>query len=139
VTGDFFCNANSLTTLEGGPLEVGRDFRCSYNKITSLKGAPNSVGRYFNCANNQLTSLEGAPPIDDDYIRSNGNPISQESIDRIIALMDHSKIKLEQAVAYFWEIIPDDDKAYLAKHNPDLSPDEIKGYEALARLKKRVL
>jgi hypothetical protein len=53
--------------------------------------------------------------------------------------MDDSKIKLEQAVEYLWETIPDDDKAYLAKHNPDLSPEEIKGYEALARLKKRVI
>ena len=33
VTGNFFCNDNQLTTLEGGPKEVGGDFYCVNNPL----------------------------------------------------------------------------------------------------------
>jgi hypothetical protein len=36
VTGDFDCFDNNLTTLKGGPKEVGGGFFCSYNKLTTL-------------------------------------------------------------------------------------------------------
>ena len=61
VTGDFCCNGNQLTTLEGAPETVGGDFWCQYNKLTTLEGAPQSVSGSFNCSYNQLTTLEGAP------------------------------------------------------------------------------
>ena len=61
VSGDFNCNENKLTSLEGAPKTVGRDFWCTRNKLTSLKGAPESVGGGFFCLTNKLTSLEGAP------------------------------------------------------------------------------
>ncbi len=60
VTGNFFCVNNGLTTLEGGPIEVGGGFKCSENKLTSLEGAPKKV-RYFICEDNQLTTLKGCP------------------------------------------------------------------------------
>ena len=61
VGGDFYCQGNQLTTLEGAPQSVGGDFYYNGNKLTTLEGAPQSVGGNFNCANNQLVSLEGAP------------------------------------------------------------------------------
>ena len=61
VGGDFYCSFNELTTLEGAPKEVGVDFICTLNGLATLKGAPKKVGRYFDCNANQLTTLEGAP------------------------------------------------------------------------------
>ena len=61
VTGNFWCDNNKITSLEGAPQEVGGDFICRINKITSLVGAPRKVGGFFDCAKNELTSLVGAP------------------------------------------------------------------------------
>ncbi len=61
VTGYFNCDDNKLTSLAGGPKEVGKSFWCSYNKLTSLEGAPQKVGGNFACVANKLTSLAGAP------------------------------------------------------------------------------
>ena len=61
VDGDFFCNCNNLTSLEGAPKNVNGDFGCGHNKLTSLEGSPKSVGGSFYCGFNNLTSLTGAP------------------------------------------------------------------------------
>lgn len=61
ITGDFVCNGNELTTLEGAPTSVSGDFKCSNNGLTSLKGAPSIIGQYFECDCNKLTSLEHGP------------------------------------------------------------------------------
>ena len=61
VGGNFWCNNNNLTSLEGAPREVGGNFECSQNKLTSLRGAPREVGGDFMCYKNNLTSLKGAP------------------------------------------------------------------------------
>ena len=61
VSGDFDCDRNQLTSLEGAPQTVNRDFSCYGNQLTSLEGAPQTVNRDFSCYGNQLTSLEGAP------------------------------------------------------------------------------
>jgi hypothetical protein len=61
VTGDFSCSINQLTTLEGAPQTVKKDFYCSYNELTTLEGAPRTVGGIFLCYTNKLTTLEGAP------------------------------------------------------------------------------
>ena len=61
VKGNFYCNGNNLTSLEGSPKEIGGIFDCSFNDLTSLKGAPKKVGGDFDCYDNKLTSLEGAP------------------------------------------------------------------------------
>ena len=64
VSGNFNCQYNRLTSLEGSPRQVGGDFNCSDNDLTSLEGAPEWIKMYgsFNCRYNKLTSLEGAPP-----------------------------------------------------------------------------
>lgn len=61
VAGNFYCDGNKLTSLEGAPKEVAGDFDCSYNKLTSLRGATQKVGGDFDCTYNKLTSLQGAP------------------------------------------------------------------------------
>ena len=61
VSGDFDCDRNYLTSLEGAPQEVGGEFNCSENKLTSLKGAPQKVDGDFGCYENKLTSLAGGP------------------------------------------------------------------------------
>ena len=40
VTGDFSCNDNKLTTLQGGPTEVGGNFSCNAKQLTTLQGGP---------------------------------------------------------------------------------------------------
>ncbi len=59
IGGNFVCNGNLLTSLEGAPVTVGGGFWCAGNRLTSLVGAPGAVGRNFYCYNNQLTSLVG--------------------------------------------------------------------------------
>ena len=63
VSGDFYCDRNQLTTLEGCPKEVGGNFWCYNNNLTSLEGCSSDVivGGYFDCCNNKLTTLEGCP------------------------------------------------------------------------------
>jgi len=61
VGGNFYCNNNKLTSLEGSPKEVGGYFYCGGNKLTSLVDAPRKVGGSFYCFKNKLSSLEGAP------------------------------------------------------------------------------
>jgi hypothetical protein len=60
VRGDFDCDNNNLTTLEGCPKEISGDFNCSRNKITSLEHSPIIVNVNFLCwGNDYITSLEG--------------------------------------------------------------------------------
>ncbi len=61
VEGNFDCENNQLTTLEGAPQKVEGDFSCSNNRLTTLEGAPQEVECDFYCSDNQLTTLEGAP------------------------------------------------------------------------------
>ena len=61
VTGDFYCNGNNLTNLDGCPKEVGGDLSFARNELTNLKGCAKKVGGDFFCSRNKLTSLEGGP------------------------------------------------------------------------------
>ena len=79
VGGDFWCNNNQLTTLEGAPTSVSGSFVCNNNQLTTLEGAPTSVGGSFWCSNNQLTSLEHAPiSVDGNFLCSNNQLTSLE-------------------------------------------------------------
>lgn len=89
INGNFYCYENSLTSLEGSPVEVigfycgdneltslefcpskvSSHFECHGNELTSLVGCPKTIGGYFNCNRNNLTSLEGCP----EYINGNLN------------------------------------------------------------------
>jgi hypothetical protein len=62
VTGNFWCHANKLTTLEGSPTEVGGSFIAWENQFVNLKGAPRRVRQMFSChTNSKLQNLEGGP------------------------------------------------------------------------------
>ena len=62
VYGDFYCNHNFLTSLEGSPKYVKGGFWCGFNRLTTLKGGPKIVDGDFNCEYNlKLVNLEGAP------------------------------------------------------------------------------
>jgi hypothetical protein len=135
----FRCYSNKLTSLEGAPQTVGGDFICHSNKLVSLKGSPQIVTGSFYCSSNQLTSLDGAPPMVSGTFFCSGNVISETAIERVLNRMSRNSIPLEQAVSELWDVIPDEDKPYLAKHNPDLSPDDKREYAALGRHKKRLI
>ena len=139
VGGSFYCDNNNLTSLEGAPRSVGGSFFCSYNSLTSLKGAPQSVGNNFYCSDNSLTSLEGAPLSVGGNFYCPFNTISAETLNGVIVMMSDKKITLEQAVSDLWNQIPEEDRTYLAKHHPDLSPAEKREYAALERMKTRVI
>ena len=144
VDRDFLCNDNSLTSLEGAPQNVNGAFNCSDNQLTSLKGSPQRVDGDFLCHNNQLTSLEGAPQRVGGYLFCYGNPISEPGITNVSRRMSDRNVSLEQAVSDRWKTgkwdeITEEDKPYLAKHNPDLTPEEKREYAALERLKKRII
>ena len=136
---DFHCHDNQLTSLEGAPQKVGGDFDCSHNSITSLEGAPREIGGDFVCNDSQLVSLKGAPQEVDGYFYFSGNPISEDAIMDIIQTMNDRGITLEEAVSECWSDLEDEDKLYLYKHNPDLTEEERREYEALERLKTRVI
>ena len=59
VTGYFIINYNNLTSLEGGPQEVGGNYYCHNNQLKDLISGPQEVGGNYYCHNNQLESLEG--------------------------------------------------------------------------------
>jgi len=89
VCGNFACSYNQLTSLEGAPASVGGGFSCSYNQLTSLEGAPSSVGGSFSCHNNELTSLEGSPASVGGYFVCSKNKLtSLKDIYKILKQMD---------------------------------------------------
>ena len=139
VGGYYYCNNNLLTSLEGAPEVVPRMFVCSHNKLTSLKGCPKKIGSQFLANNNELTSLEGAPQYVEGPFYLGDNPISSRASEGVLRRMIRGKITLAQAVVDYWKYIPRADKPYLAKHNPNLTPEQKRGYEALERLKTRVI
>ena len=135
----FNCGNNQLTSLEGAPQSVRASFNCSDNQLTSLEGAPQGVGGNFYCYSNQLTSLEGAPQEvgGNFYCYSNSVP---GSVLKALYKKMQSGMSWPDAVASHWRYIEsDEDKILLAPSNPTLSPEDVKGYEALGRLKRRVI
>ena len=73
---NFYCNGNSLTSLEGAPQTVGGDFYCSDNSLQTLEGAPQTVGGDFSCNKNKLTTIEGAPQIVNGAFYCSGNMLT---------------------------------------------------------------
>jgi len=97
VKGDFNCNDNNLTSLEGCPNTVGDNFDCSFNdelqtlvggpdlvkedydcsftSITTLEGGPESVGDIYNCRDTELNSFVEAPEFIGSYLYIASTPI----------------------------------------------------------------
>jgi len=38
-----------------------------------------------------------------------------------------------------WDYMDEDDRTLLARYNPKLSPEEIKGYQALAKFRNKII
>ena len=134
VDWSFFCNGNQLTSLEGAPQSVGRSFSCNDNLLTSLEGAPQTVGINFYCRNNQLTSLVGAPQTVDWSFFCNGNPVSKETLASIFTLMKTRSY--QQALEEHWPKMNSDDRALMYKDLKDLTPEEVRKYQALATVNR---
>jgi hypothetical protein len=156
VGGNFLCNYNQITSLEGAPQKVGGDFSCYDNQITSLEGAPQTINVSFYCYNNQLTSLEGAPQTvgkdfscDKNLLTSlkgapqkvgggfycTSNPVSEETLSSIFALMKKGK-SYQQALEEYWPKMNNDDRTLMYKDLKGLTPEEIRRYQALSTVNR---
>jgi hypothetical protein len=61
VGGAFIVNRMGLTSLEGGPQQVGAGYFAGDNNLENLMHAPELVPGHFSIPNNPLTSLAGWP------------------------------------------------------------------------------
>jgi hypothetical protein len=62
VLGDVYLSGRELTALPDlSSVEVRGNFYCNGNKLTSLEGAPHTVKGTFECHDNNLSVLDGAP------------------------------------------------------------------------------
>jgi hypothetical protein len=166
VDGGFHCNSNNLTSLEGAPIYVGGDFNCAHNDLTSLEGSPIFMSKSdnFYCEGNKIKSLKGAPkkcrnfyfeenevvslegfPVKCLDFNGKGNPLSNKIMARLgKTLINYGSSDLEtfrKAVANQWTSIDmtEEDETLLAKYNPNLSQDEIRGYEALGKFREKII
>jgi hypothetical protein len=65
VSCSFSLSRTDLTTLVGCPAKVGSAFTANYLKLSSLEGGPQEVGRYYGCeiinGGDGIDSLNGLP------------------------------------------------------------------------------
>ena len=135
VDGDFSCVQQDLTDFKGVRFgHVNGYFYCYHNQLTSLVGAPQKVGGDFYCDNNQLTSLEGAPQTVSHFYCSD-NPASKKTLASIFALMQKGK-SYQQALEEYWPNMDDKDRVLMYKDLKDLTPEEIRRYEALTTVNR---
>jgi hypothetical protein len=128
---NFYCYDNQLTTLEGAPKTVGWHFNCDSNVLTSLEGAPQKVSGDFWCRENQLTTLVGAPQKVGGDFWCRDNPVSESTLKAIFALMKKGK-SYQQALEERWPDMGDEDRVLMYKQMPDISPEDVRKYKALA-------
>ena len=131
VGGHFGCYDNQLTTLEGAPQTVGESFNCEDNELTTLVGAPQTVGVSFLCYRNELTTLVGAPKTVNGGFYCHDNPVTESTLKAIFALMEKGN-SYQQALEEYWPEMGDEDRVLMYKQMPDLSPEDIRKYKALA-------
>ena len=59
VTGNFKINLNhGLTSLEGGPVEVGGYYNCAHGKLKTLDGIAKKIGQYIVAYKNPFTDID---------------------------------------------------------------------------------
>jgi hypothetical protein len=61
IGGNFYCQFNQLSSLEGSPHTVYGMFNCSNNLLKTLEFSPNKVNGDFRCSDNPITSFNYAP------------------------------------------------------------------------------
>ena len=74
INGDFDCDDNKLTSLEGSPVEVNGNFLCHNNKLTFFQFAPKIIRGDFICTDNNIKTFEYFPSFVK-YFNCIGNPI----------------------------------------------------------------
>jgi hypothetical protein len=82
--------------------------------MTSLKGAPQKVGGGFYCTN---------------------NPVPEETLVSIFALMKKGK-SYQQALEECWPNMNNEDRALMYKDLKGLTPEEIRMYQSLATVNR---
>ena len=137
VGGSFNCSNNDLTSLKGAPERINRSLNCAKNKLTSFKDAPQQIAGDLYCFDNKISSLDGIPKKVSGELYATSNPISEKSIEKVLNKLRVEVRHLERAVAEVWEDLPEEDQAYLAKHNPDLTDEEKRIYRAMELNMKR--
>jgi hypothetical protein len=137
VDGSFYCLNNRLASLNGAPEKIRKSFDCGENNLVDLKGAPKEVGSDFYCDKNMLISLDGAPEEVGGSFSCDDNPVSGDTLRAIYDLMKSGR-SYPEALSQYWREIPDDDRFLMYKDNPNLSADEIKGYELRNKAAKRI-
>ena len=58
VNGNFYCDSNYLTTLEGCPDYVKGDFWCAFNPLRSILFLPKYIGNKCYCSKEFHNSIE---------------------------------------------------------------------------------
>ena len=145
IEGKFDCSYQDLEDFKGVRFGiVDGYFNCSGNKLKNLYGAPKKVtGRIekdgsktrgygdFFCSSNQLTSLNGAPKTVGGSFWCEDNPVSETTLENIFALMEKRK-SYQQALEEHWPDMGDEDRVLMYKQIPNLPPEEVRKYKALA-------
>jgi hypothetical protein len=75
VNSFFNCGYNSLTVLEGSPVEINGDFYLGYNRLVSFQFAPKIIRGDFDCEYNDIRTLEYFPNFIKDDFNCYSNPI----------------------------------------------------------------
>lgn len=83
--GNFYCQNNELTSLEGMPENVIGTVDVENNKLSSLIYSPLSIAKSFICKNNFITSIENAPKyVKEDFDISNNKLTTLKDIEKHI-------------------------------------------------------
>jgi len=124
---------------ETGLVDIDGTFACTRQNLTDFKGVEfGEVTGDFWCQENQLTSLEGVPKKIGGDLYCEGNQVSGPMLKSLYRKIK-SGMSWEKAVEMQWDYMDEEDRIPLAQYNARLTPEEIIEYQALARLKKRVL
>ena len=87
VTGNFKINLNhGLTSLEGGPVEVGGYYNCAHCNLKTLDGIAKKIGQYIVAYKNPLTDI-------DDLDEVEFSNIDLEYCDGIVESAMYTKLK----------------------------------------------
>jgi len=133
---DFYCAGQGLKDFKGVAFgHIKGNFNCDNNQLTSLEGTPQTVKGDFYCYSNQLTSLEGAPQTVDGRFDCSSNPVSEKTLASIFALMKNGK-SYQQALEEHWPEMDSEDRTLMYKDHSSLTPEEIRRYDALATVNR---
>ena len=136
VDGSFDCEGQGLKNFKGVAFgHVKGNFNCDSNQLTSLDGAPKTVDGSFYCDRNQLTSLVGAPQTVGGDFSCKDNPISERTLASIFNLMKKGK-GYQQALEKFWPEMNSEDRSLMYKDHSSLAQEEIRKYQALATVNR---